>query len=155
MGYDETSVIASLPPGLKTEVSLYLKRDVIEKVPLFKGASDAFIREIALEVHPVVYLSGDYVFRAGDLAHEMYFVTSGELEVVSKDGATVYTTLKEGDFFGEIALFRNAPRTASVRATRPCDLSRLDKETFGRVLAHFPEVAARIEAMASERETRS
>lgn len=151
LSYDESTIITSLPPSLQTDVSLFLKRDIIEKVPLFQGASDEFIREIALQMTPVIFIPGDYVYKAGESGRDMYFITRGTVEVVSKDGAEIYTTLSDGEFFGEIALVHNQPRTASVRAVSYCDLYRLDKDMFDRVLAHYPEIAAQIQAKARER----
>ena len=54
------------------------------------------------------------------------------------------TTLKEGDFFGELALLFIQPRTASARAVDYYDLYTLDKDTFDHVLARYPEFAAHI-----------
>ncbi len=151
MSFDESNIISALPPSLRTEVSLFLKRDIIEKVPLFQGASDEFIREIALQMTPVIFTPGDFIYKAGELGRDMYFITQGTVEVVSKDGSAVYATLTDGDFFGEIALVLSQPRSASVRAVSYCDLYRLDKEMFDRVLAHYPDIAAQIEAKARER----
>lgn len=155
LGYDEASILASLPPSLKMEVSLHLKREIIEKVPLFNDAGDDFIKEIALEIKPVVYLPGDFVVQAGERGDDMFFVSRGELEVLSKDGQTVLARLKDGDFFGEIALILRQSRSASVRALTYCDLYRLDRDLFDRVLARYPEVAAKIEARAKERHARA
>jgi voltage-gated potassium channel len=151
MSFDESNIISALPPSLRTEVSLFLKRDIIEKVPLFQGASDEFIREIALQMTPVIFTPGDYVYKAGEWGRDMYFITQGTVEVVSKDGSVVHATLTDGNFFGEIALVLQQPRSASVRAVSYCDLYRLDKEMFDRVLAHYPNIAAQIEAKARER----
>jgi len=76
---------------------------------------------------------------------------AGAVEVLTKDGSVVYATLTDGDFFGEIALVLNQTRTACVRTVSYCDLYRLDKEMFDRVLAHYPNIAAQIEAKAKER----
>lgn len=154
LGFDESTMISGLPSNLQTDVSLFLKREIIEKVPLFRGASEEFIREIASQMRPVVYTPGDYVVRAGEPGREMYFISRGTLEAIAKDGTTVYTTLHEGDFFGEIALILNQPRSASVRAVDYCDLYRLEKNLFDRVLAHYPEFAVHIESMAKERQVR-
>jgi voltage-gated potassium channel len=154
LGLQESRVVSELPPGLMEEVSLFLKRGIIEKVPFFKGASDELVREISTQMRPVVYTPGDYVFRAGDTARDMFFISSGSLEVVSRDGATVYTTLSDGDFFGEIALLLKRPRTASVRALEHCELYRLDKESFDRVVAGHADFAAHIAAMTKERQER-
>jgi voltage-gated potassium channel len=154
LGYDESTIISALPSSLQTDVSLFLKKDIIEKVPIFKGASEEFIRDIALQMRSVVYTPGDYVVRAGDAGRDMYFISRGTLEVVAKDGTTVYTMLRDGDFFGEIALLLNQPRSASVRAVDYCDLYRLEKDHFDRVLARYPDFAAHIQTMTKERQER-
>ncbi len=151
LSYDESTVISELPPSLKTQVSLFLKRDIIAKVPLFQGASDEFIKEIALQMKPLVFMPGDYVYHAGEQGRDMYFISKGTLEVVSKDDAQVFATLTDGDFFGEIALVLNEPRTASVRAVTFCDLYRLDKEVFEHVLRDHPEIGAQITSKAKTR----
>ena len=154
LGYDESQILGSLPPSLKVDVSLHLKRNIIQKVPLFVDASESFIREIALQIVPVVATPGDLVVRAGEVGNEMYFVSKGELEVVSKDGETVLAHLSDGDFFGEIALILNQRRSAGVRACTFCDLYRLDRELFERVLSLYPDVAAKIHERAIERSMR-
>lgn len=151
MSFEESSAVAALPPSLQTDVALFLKRDIIEKVPLFQGASDEFIREIALQMTPVIFTPGDYIYKTGESGRDMYFITQGTVEVLSKDGKEVYCTLTDGDFFGEIALVLSQTRTACVRAMSYCDLYRLDKEMFDRVLANYPNIAAQIEAKARER----
>ena len=151
LGYDETSIVQGLPPGLLVEVSLFLKRDIIQKVPFLKGAGEDLIREIALVMHPVVYTPGDFVFHAGEPGADMFFIARGHCEVVGTDGAAILATLREGDFFGEIALLEHRTRSASVRAVTYCDLYRLDKESFERVIAKFPEFAAHLGARSAGR----
>ncbi len=112
-------------------------------MPLFLGAGDAFIREIALEMHSVVFTPGDFILRAGEPGGDMYFINRGRVEVLGPDGRTIYDVLGDGDYFGEIALVLHQPRTASVRALDYCDLYQLDKAMFDRVLTHFPDIAAR------------
>jgi len=150
-GYDEASALSALPPQLIVEVSVHLKRDIIEKAPFFRGAGEDLVREIALQMRPVTYLPGDHVFKAGDRGREMYFISKGRLEVVSQDGTTVLTTLSEGEFFGEIALLQNRPRTASVRALEYCDLYTLDKSALDHVLEVNPAFAAQVQESISER----
>lgn len=150
--YNESTIIKDLPPGLSMEVSLFLKRELIENVPLFKGAGDAFIREVALELQAVVCPPGEYVIRSGDVGRDMYFISRGTVEVVTRgQGQEVVRTMTGGDFFGEIALFFDRPRSASVRAVEYCDLFRLDKGMFERVLSRYPEIAAQMELFARQR----
>jgi voltage-gated potassium channel len=154
LGYDESTILDGLPPSLLTEVSLFLKRDIIHKVPFFKEANDDLIREIALEMRPLVFMPGDIVFREGDQGKGMYFISRGRLEVLSGDGKQVLAVLSDGDIFGETALLRGQPRNASVRAVGYCDLYTLDKHSFDRILTDYPEFAAHLEAMTRVREGR-
>lgn len=151
MGYDEAAVMADLPHGLRTEVALYLRRDFIERAPLFKNASHELVREIALQLRPVVFTPGDYVFRAGHHGRHMYFVGRGQVEIIGTDGHTVLATLKDGDFFGELALLLSRPRNASVRAVDYCDLYSLDKDTFDHAISRFPDFASHIQEEAERR----
>jgi len=152
--HDESALLDGLPPSLETEVALFLKRDLLENVPLFQEASEEFIRDVALRMKPVVFMPGDFVIRAGAKGRDMFFISRGRLEAVAPDGA-VYGTMKEGDFFGELALIFDQPRSASVRALEYCDLYRLDRDLFERVLGHYPEVAERIKKRARERQQES
>lgn len=150
-GYDESSVLAELPSSLKTWVSLFLNKDIIEKVPIFEGASDEFIKETIMNLKPVVYTPGDYIVTAGELGFDMFFISKGSVDVVSADGSTVYATLTDGHFFGEIALLLSMPRTASIIAKGYCDLYSLDKETFERILGRYPSFAETIKELAETR----
>jgi voltage-gated potassium channel len=149
---DEDTTLAELPPALREEVALHLRRDLVLNVPLFRDASDAFVRDVALQMTSFVCLPGDVIVRAGDRGHEMFFLARGAVEVVADDG-TVLNTLQSGDFFGEIALVTSALRTATVRAVAPSDLYVLDHATFERVAADYPEVAATVRAEAERRRT--
>ncbi|HTO94737.1 MAG TPA: cyclic nucleotide-binding domain-containing protein [Bacteroidota bacterium] len=151
LGYDESSIVQGLPPGLLVEVSLFLKRDIIQNVPFFRGASGDLIREIALVMQPVVYTPGDVIFTAGDPGTDMFFIGRGRCDVLGEDARTVIAQLRDGDFFGEIALLEHRPRSATVRAASYCDLYRLAKEDFDRVIARFPEFAAHMSAMSAGR----
>ena len=153
LGYDESAAISELPPSLRTEVYLYLNREIIEKVPLFQGGNDDFIRSIVLEMRPVVFMPGDNVVRAGDSGDEMYFISRGTVQVESGDGKQVYATLGDGDFFGEMALLLDQPRTATVRAMDYCDVYSLSKTAFDHVLVRHPDVAERVKQIAKQRET--
>jgi hypothetical protein len=151
LGFEESSIMSNLPPGLLAELSLFLKRDVIEKVPFLKGAGEELIKEIALAMRPVVYSPGDYVFRAGEQGKEMFFIGRGTVQIMARDESMVAAELSDGAFFGEFALVLGQPRNASVRTVSYCDLYSLDKETFDRIIARHPEFAKHIHSMMHER----
>ena len=150
-GYDESSVLQDLPSSLKTSVSIFLNKEMIEKVPLFKGADDSLIREIILLLEPVVYTPGDYVVREGDIGYDMFFISKGSVDVMSGDESIVYATLSAGQFFGEIALLLSMPRTATIKAKEYCDLYRLEKEIFDRVIERYPDFTETMKKLADKR----
>jgi len=150
-GYDESAVLQDLPIALKTTVALQINRGIIEKVPLFQTASEDLIREIVLNLNPVVFTPGDIIVTAGEVGFEMYFISQGSVDVLSADEQTVYATLAAGQFFGEIALLLSMPRTATIRAREYCDLYRLDKDNFDRVIQRYPDFAERINELAEKR----
>jgi voltage-gated potassium channel len=151
MDHDESEILRRLPPALQTELTLYLKRDLLEAVPLFRDTSEAFLREVALGMQPVIFLPGDSILRAGDRGRAMYFITRGEVDILTADETKRLARLGKGDFLGEMALVFDEPRMAHARAVDYCDLYRLDRALFERLLSMHPEVAEQIRAAAYAR----
>jgi glucose-6-phosphate 1-dehydrogenase len=120
-----------------------VNRGVIETVPLFQACDGVFQHNIAMVLKPAVVEAGDFVIRKGDVAHKMYFLVRGEVDVLDGDGRII-NTLGPGSFFGETALILAAPRTASIRGRQRCDLFVLDRGDFNRVLRDHPHFAQSI-----------
>ncbi|MDO8543687.1 MAG: cyclic nucleotide-binding domain-containing protein [Opitutaceae bacterium] len=149
-GYNDAEVFDSLPRSLRAELSMYLHRDLLAKVPLLHDASQELLRDLVVALRPVVYLPGDFVCRMGAAGDEMYFILRGEIEVL--DGNEVpLARLHEGDYFGETALLTNQARNASARADSFCDLYVLDRETFTRVVKSHPDFHAALHQKAHAR----
>jgi len=150
-GYEESELLSDLPSSLKTQVAFFLNRDIIEKVPLFKNASNEFVRDIILNLKPVIYTPGDAIVTFGEIGYEMYFISRGEVDVTNQEGTVTYATLTSGQFFGEIALLLSTPRTATVKSRGYCDLYILDKDTFDNILQRYPRFAKNVEELSDER----
>ena len=90
--------------------------------------------------------AGDVVFSEGQEGAEMFIIQTGEVEILKQtDGETVrLALLEEGDFFGEMAILEDLPRTASARAATDCALVRIDRGTFDQLDRHDPEIAIRM-----------
>jgi voltage-gated potassium channel len=148
--FDEPHILHTLPHGLKSEVSLHLKRDVIQRVPFFNQAGENLMREVANEMRPIVVTPGEAVFHHGDPANNMYFINRGTLEVRSETGEVI-NTLFDGDFFGEMALLEKRRRMATVVAIDYTDLYVLDAVAFNRILEGHPDFKEFMEAVAKHR----
>ena len=151
-GLDKNKVLDDLPPYLKNKMSVILNSEIIKKVPLFQQCKDdtEFINEIVKCLKPRVCLPNSFVVRKGEVGTEMFFISRGELNVVSDDDKVVFT-LKDGGFFGEIALLYDTKRTASIVARTYCDMFVLTKEDFKKVMKKFPTQSKGIKEIAKER----
>jgi hypothetical protein len=147
----QSEMLDDLPVPLRTEIALHLNRAVLAKVPLFEGATDAFLRELVVNFEPTVAIPGENIVRRGTPGHHVYFINKGRVEVLAPDDRTVVATLTDGNFFGELALLASNPRANTVRAVDYCNLYTLGRDRFERVLEDFPDFAARVERIAQQR----
>ena len=88
------------------------------------------------------------IVRRGDPPDAMYFIASGEAEVDLKPDPL---RLREGDFFGELALLRDTRRTATVRTVTQCRLLVLDRDDFKELLEMDGDLRQAITEVAEER----
>ncbi|MGZ5428615.1 MAG: cyclic nucleotide-binding domain-containing protein [Thermoanaerobaculia bacterium] len=94
----------------------------------------------------MTYKAGASVIKEGESGHEMFVVESGSVEVFRGRGPKErrLSLLEAGDFFGEMALLDDQPRSASARAATDCRLLVIDATTLDEMLRHHPEVAVRM-----------
>ena len=130
--------------------TMNIKHSLIAKVPFLRGASAQLMLDISQSLRPKVFKPGAVVFREGTKGREMYFLSQGSVSVYSDDG-TKLATLSDGDFFGEISLLHEKPRSATCRADVYCEVYVLDKAGFNAVMADHPEFAAHMSQSATDR----
>ena len=101
--------------------------ELIDRVPMFAPLSIAMKERIAANLVPVLLSADELIIRAGDAGDRFYIVSAGELDI---EVGGVHTAARDGDYFGEIALLRDVPRTATVRATVDSRLYALQRDAF-------------------------
>lgn len=107
---------------------------------------------LAVSLTPVQYHINDLIIRKGEPASEMFFVVRGIAEVFNEDDGKVYAQFSPGSFFGEVGLFFDIKRTASVHCiTDVVDVFKLTRESLDRVLESYPEVSQKIKVEAKQR----
>jgi CPA1 family monovalent cation:H+ antiporter len=130
-------------------LDLGLGRDqLVERVALFAKLPLARRREIARLMRARLAYPGEVIVRKGERGDSMFFVSSGAVEVT---GIAIPARLGTGDFFGEIALLRNLPRTADVVALGYCRLLSLSRRDLRRLLKSDRELRTQIYAIARQR----
>ena len=151
---DEYSVLSDLPQSLRSRLNIAINRQIIKNIPLFKDCTDGEMAALIEQLYQLVILPGEYVMEQGTVGHEMYFVVRGKLQVL-RDTEVGYRIMLanrgEGDFFGEIALFEDTYRSASVKAMTYCDLLTLPREGFEFIQLHFPNISATLARAARRR----
>jgi CRP-like cAMP-binding protein len=115
---------------------------------IFAPLPEVTLEQLASQLSRVHLAAGDVVFRRGDPGDRFYVVESGELTVEPEGRPRV--TIGRGDYFGEIALLRDIPRTATVTALTDVELFALDPDVFiAAVTGHAPSAEAADAVIAS------
>jgi CRP-like cAMP-binding protein len=130
-----------------------LLKNLLATSPLFRPFSQQQRLDLARRFTGHEIAPTTDVIREGDAGRGLYVVLAGELEVVK--GAEPFQTsvavLRTGDLFGEIALVRGTPATATVRAVTPSVVLFLSREYFEKLTAALPELRAFFEELSDER----
>jgi CRP-like cAMP-binding protein len=122
---------------------------LLRRIPLFAPVPAPALETAAASLVEVPMLRGQAVLREGDVGDRFYVVDAGEV-TVDRHGTTV-ATLGPGGSFGELALIRDIPRTASVTATTDGSLLALDRAPFLLAITASPRAAAEAMRVASRR----
>jgi MFS family permease len=122
--------------------------ELIDHVPIFAPLSLAAKERLAANLVPLTVEADQLVIRAGEVGDRFYIVANGALDI-SADGA--HTTAREADYFGEIALLRDVPRTATVKALADTKLYALQREDFLAAVTGHQAAHAAADAVAKER----
>jgi len=97
--------------------------------------------------------AGSTIFCQGDAADSAYFIRTGEVEVIDEATGSVIRTLGNGDYFGEIALIADAPRSATIRAISNVEAAVLGKRNFLNMMRLIPATQDAILRTVQERAT--
>ncbi len=128
----------------KQEIRTTAAATLLAEVPIFQLLDDEERSLLAADLDFVRYGTGETIFSYGDPGDSLYVIKSGEVEVFFKDDTgerIVIETAGKGEFFGELSLLDNGPRTASVVVTRDLEALRVDRRDLDHLLRLHPEAA--------------
>ncbi|RLN73918.1 hypothetical protein BBJ28_00009922 [Nothophytophthora sp. Chile5] len=138
-----------LCPSISKDIQVALLKDMVANIVFFQGCNEQFIIAVTSMLEMISLPARIVVFSAGDKGNAMYLVNSGVLHVIM-NGVKV-SEARKGDFFGEISIFLDRPRSATVVTTTYCTLYKLVRFHVERVLEGYPEYAASIPAKVESR----
>src|SRR3954469_13166806 len=123
--------------------------ELLARVGLFPGLDRIALAKLVAYLEPLLIGDGLAVCHQGDPADGLYIIvrgTFGAFAVAPDGGATRLATLRAGDFFGEMGLLTNEPRTATVRAEGAGEVLRLESGRFLQLCRQDTTVALTIAA---------
>ncbi len=99
------------------------------------------------------YRDGSIIFEENSVGKEMYIIISGKVKITKEKDTveTILATLEEGEFFGEMSLFDNNPRSATVKALGEVKLLEINQKNFLKKISRDPSLAFRILEKMSQR----
>jgi CRP-like cAMP-binding protein len=115
--------------------------DALARCLLFKHASRPILESLAKQLRRRRFRRGEVIFHQGDPGDSLHIVAAGAVKILlpSAEGdEAIIATLRPGDFFGELALLDDAPRSATAAALEPSDTLVLPRAVFAELLDDLP-----------------
>lgn len=126
----------------------------LRKLPFFQGFEPDALKHVSRLFVSEKFEAGVQVVEQGARGDKFYLIARGKVEVIvgaAAEERKKVAVLEDGDHFGEIALMRHIPRTASVVTVTPCLLLSLSYEHFNPILAKYPSIRETLEAALQAR----
>jgi CRP/FNR family cyclic AMP-dependent transcriptional regulator len=113
--------------------------DVLSHVPLFANVGKRRLRKVAEQARFAEFAPGEHVIVTGEPADSFYVILGGEAKVTGRA-----STLRTGDYFGELALLDGGRRSASVVATQDLHVMQLPRRAFLELVDDHSDIALKI-----------
>lgn len=123
--------------------------EYLRRVPLFRELDSEELDSVGAVVTDLRFSAGDILIRQGAAAHEMFIVTSGELEV-TRDGQHI-ADIGPGEFAGEMAVLARTQRNSTVTAKTDVEVLHIDGRSLQALFADVPQIAVKMLPVVASR----
>ena len=150
----EHSDLTPKETDMETAISIPDKIIHLRGIQIFEGLSVSEMAAIASVTEEVIYPKGEDVIKEGEQGDTMYMIVSGEVSVIKGQGAgdeIELDRIHNGDYFGEMALFEDEVRSATIRTVEETNLLMLHKREFTEIVREYPQIALQICQVLSHR----
>jgi CRP/FNR family transcriptional regulator, cyclic AMP receptor protein len=124
--------------------------DILQKIPVFEGLSRSDLVAVDRILHRRRFAAKEVIFHQDDAGVGMYIIQSGTVSIGMEPEGQQLVELRDGEFFGEIALLTEFPRSASAVAVTPCQLLFLSQTDLFDLLRRKPECGTRVLVQVAE-----
>jgi CRP/FNR family cyclic AMP-dependent transcriptional regulator len=121
--------------------------ELMSKIPLFKDFDDMELDEMARIAIKERFKPGEMIFNEGDRGDKFYIILQGNVDVIkriSDNESQTLVTLKEGDYFGEMTLIDDAPRSAGIRAREDLTVLSISRPDLNILLNASSSISAKL-----------
>ena len=120
--------------------------ELLKGVPILAKIEPAKLKLLAFTSERVNYTEGQEVCHQGDPGDAMYVILGGVADVLidTPTGQIQVSEMNKNDFFGEIAILCDVPRTATIKARESLSTLKISKDMFYRLVAEFPQMAVEV-----------
>lgn len=118
--------------------------NILLKIPIFQDLNVRELRTIKRILYQREYKKNEVIFNQGDAGLGMYIIIKGAVEIVCGPGRHILSELSEGDFFGELALLDDSPRSATAVSKIPCKILCFFKPELLDIINRNPGLGSKI-----------
>ncbi len=132
---------------MEKSISIPEKIVHLKGIQIFEGLSVSELAAIASVMEEVVYPTGKDVIKEGEQGETMFMIINGEVSVIkAKEGGDELelARIRAGDYFGEMALFEDQVRSATIRTEEETGVLVLHKREFTEIVREYPQIALHI-----------
>jgi len=120
---------------------------ILETIPIFEGLNPIELKKIEIITHERSYVPGEVIFHEGEPGAGLYIIRKGEIKLTKLSGEKkeiVVATLTTGEFFGELALLDEHPRSATATAAIKTDILGFYRPDFFNLLQREPKLGSKV-----------
>ncbi len=134
-------------------MSLNEEVDVLRNIPMFSNIEPSKLKLLAFTSERLTFQKGQLVCEQGDMDDSMYVIVGGDVDVIVNlpTGPLTVASMRKNDFFGDLALLCDVPRTATIQATSELTTLRISKDLFYRLATEFPQMAIEMMRVIAQR----
>lgn len=139
---------------MDTEMPIVEKILLLKNIAIFSGLTVSELGAIATVTEEVDFAEGETVIREGESGEKVFLIIDGEVSVfkAQDDNKQIeLDTMESGNYFGEMALFEDAARSATIQTRKASRFLVLHKQEFNEIVREYPRIALQICAALSHR----
>ncbi|MEM6885344.1 MAG: ATP-binding cassette domain-containing protein [Verrucomicrobiota bacterium] len=134
------------------EDAFHIAPERLQQIPILNQVDAATLKSLSRAFSSCEFSPSDTIIQQGDPSGEFYILFRGKLQVLV--GEQEVGRLEDGDFFGEMGLLFDTPRTATIQALTPAHCLRIERDDFEQLVAGVPAIEKTLQAAARLRGSR-